>query len=214
MKKKNNNKNKSKILVIVAIAVVVVGIISTVLLLSQENNKGDMSGAGAQQFAQEYTTVSDDNVFTYRNIDEIIRIMQHGTGVVYLGFPECPWCQAYVKHLNEVAKEVGITNIYYFNISDDRANNTDKYQKVIALLDGNLQNDNEGNPRIYVPNVSFHIEGKLIGNDYETSKDTLGHSSPDDYWTVERTDNLKKILKDNMQQIIDAGGECETTCDV
>ena len=44
----------------------------------------------AEKFALEYTKVPDDNVFVYRNIDEIINILEHGTGVVYLGFPECP----------------------------------------------------------------------------------------------------------------------------
>ena len=47
---------------------------------------------------------------------EIIKIMKNGTGVVYLGFPECPWCQSYVKMLNEVAKDVGIEKIYYYNV--------------------------------------------------------------------------------------------------
>ena len=43
--------------------------------------------------------------------------MENGTGVVYLGFPECPWCQAYVKYLNDVIKNsneqnTAIENLY------------------------------------------------------------------------------------------------------
>ena len=49
------------------------------------------------------------------SIISIVKILEHGTGVVYLGFPECPWCQAYVPMLNEVADIEGLEKIYYFN---------------------------------------------------------------------------------------------------
>lgn len=163
------------------------------------------------KFCEEYTSVSEDNVFVYRNIDEIIKIMEKGTGVVYLGFPECPWCQAYVKYLNEVAKEVGIEKIYYFNILEDRKNNTDKYQKIVSLLDGYLQNDAEGNGRVYVPNVSFHINGKVIGNDYETSLDTHELNNPKEYWTEEEVADLKETLTNYMKKVDIALNSC-TEC--
>ena len=67
----------------------------------------------ASKFKEEYSNVSEDNVFVYRTDKEIIEILKHGTGIVYLGFPECPWCQAYVSYLDEVAKETKIEKIYY-----------------------------------------------------------------------------------------------------
>ena len=163
------------------------------------------------KFASEYQSVTEDNVFKYRNIDEIIKIMENGTGVVYLGFPECPWCNAYVKYLNEVAKKEGIDAIYYYNILEDRKNNTEEYQKIVKLLTGNLQYDQEGNERIFVPNVSFHIKGKLIGNDYETSLDTKGLSDPTEYWTEEEVNDLKNTLSKYMQQVYVALNAC-TDC--
>ena len=69
----------------------------------------------AKKFASEYKEVDEKNVFVYKNVDEIIKIMEHGTGIVYLGYPECPWCQAYVPYLNEVAQNIGIEKIYYCN---------------------------------------------------------------------------------------------------
>ncbi len=148
----------------------------------------------SEKFKKEYPEVSDDNIFVYRSAKEIIKIMENGTGIVYLGFPECPWCQSYVKYLDEVATEVGIEKIYYFNIYEDRKNNTDDYKKIVNLLGKNLQYDDEGNLRIYVPNVSFHVNGKVVANDYETSLDTAGFKNPKDYWTSERINNLKLKL--------------------
>ena len=107
----------------------------------------------SMKFSEEYNEVAKDNVFVYRNIDEIINILEKGTGIVYLGFPECPWCQRYVKYLNEVAVDMGVEKIYYYNIHEDRKNNTEKYQKIVSILDSYLQNDEEGNKRIYVPSV-------------------------------------------------------------
>ena len=86
--------------VLAVVAVIVVG----VSLLWRQPAE-EVSSTDAEKFAQEYTEVGTDNVFVYRDMDEIIRILEHGTGVVYLGFPECPWCQRYVKYLNEVAKD-------------------------------------------------------------------------------------------------------------
>lgn len=179
---------------LIALTIIVIGIISFFVI---NNNKV----TDAEKFSEEYIEVTKDNVFVYRDINEIINIMKHGTGIVYLGFPECPWCQTYVKYLNEVAKEEGIEKIYYYNILEDRSNNTAEYQKIVKLLSGNLQYDEEGNERIFVPNVSFHLEGEIVGNDYETSKDTHELDNPEDYWTEEEVKDLKDTLRNYMKQI-------------
>ena len=163
------------------------------------------------KFSKEYSEVSKNNVFEYKTIDEIIKIMENGTGIVYLGFPECKWCQAYVKYLDNAAKEVGIEKIYYFNILEDRKNNTKEYQKIVSILNEFLQYDNEGNKRIYVPNVSFHIDGKVIGVDYETSLDTHNLSDPKEYWTEDEVKDLNDKLTELMTKIYSKQTSC-TDC--
>ena len=197
-------KKSSLIYVLVLILVLV---ISAGLYLFVFNNKE----SDAIRFAKEYDLVDKNNVFVYRSVNEIIEIMEKGTGVVYLGFPECPWCKAYVKYLNEVAKKEGIDKIYYFNILEDRKNNTPEYQKIVSLLSGSLQFNEEGKERIFVPNVSFHVKGKLIGNDYETSLDTKGLKDPNEYWTDEEVANLKDVLSKYMKEIYIALNAC-TDC--
>ena len=157
----------------------------------------------SEKFAKEYTTVTDDNYFVYRNIDEIIKILEHGTGVVYLGFPECPWCQAYVPMLNEVADIEGLEKIYYYNIYEDRKNNTDSYQKIVNIIGDYLQYDDEGNKRIYVPAIIVVSEGKIIGFDDETAYDTKGFEKPEEYWTKEEVSDLKKKLTTMISEVVD-----------
>ena len=157
----------------------------------------------SQKFAKEYTQVTDDNYFVYRNSEEIVKILEHGTGVVYIGFPECPWCQAYVPMLNEVADIEGLEKIYYYNILNDRKDNTEDYKKIVSILDEYLQYDDEGNKRVYVPAVIVVSEGEIIGFDDETSYDTKGLDNPTDYWIDEEISDLKSKLTDILSKVID-----------
>lgn len=164
----------------------------------------------ASKFKEEYSNVSEDNVFVYRTDKEIIDILKHGTGIVYLGFPECPWCQAYVSYLDEVAKETKIEKIYYLNILEIRKNNTREYQEIVSLLDNYLSYDEEGKKRIYVPAVVAVKEGEIIGFDDETSHDTKGYETPEEYWKNEDLDGLKAKLEKMFSETVK--NVCTTDC--
>lgn len=179
----------------------IITLILSVLLLT--SCKGKETISDSKKFASEYTQVQEYNVFTYRSEDEIIKILEHGTGIVYLGFPECPWCQAYVPILNEVADIEGLDKVYYYNILKDRQDNTEVYQKLVSILSDNLRYDEEGNKRIYVPAVISVVEGKITGFDDESSYDTLGFNDPKDYWTEERIKNLKLKLTNMISPVVE-----------
>ena len=190
-------KNKGIIIIMGIIIVALIAVVVFMLVRDNfEDNNDNNEITDAERFAEEYTLVPDDNVFVYSSVDEIIDILENGTGVVYLGFPECQWCEAYVVYLNEVAKERGISEIHYYNIREDRSNNTENYQRIVALLEEYLENDEEGNPRVYVPAVIFMNNGEIVGFDDETSLDTDGAATPSEYWTDERVANLKSRLSD------------------
>ena len=156
-----------------------------------------------EKFAKEYNTVDENNYFVYRDIDEIIKILENGTGVVYLGFPECPWCQAYVPMLNEVADSEGVEKIYYFNTLEDRKSNTEEYKKIVEILHDYLQYDDEGNKRVYVPAVIFVSKGEIVGFDDETSYDTKGFEKPEEYWNEDEVTDLKHKLTENINKVLD-----------
>ena len=70
---------------------------------------------------KEYLNVEilKDNNIQYKTLKEINEIID-GTGVIYFGFPECPWCRNAIPLILEAAKEVGISEIYYCNAKDER----------------------------------------------------------------------------------------------
>ena len=155
----------------------------------------------SELFASEYTQVDEDNVFVYKSAKEIIQILENGTGVVYLGFQECKWCQAYVPYLDEVAKENNIDKIYYYNIREDREKNTADYKKIVELTSDFLLYNDEGEKRVFVPDVYVVLDGEILSHNNETSmitEDIL----PIDYWTDEKLDNLKKTLKEMLRKFV------------
>jgi len=179
-------------LVIIALVIIIVLLI---FIIIKVNDKEENTLTDAQKFSREYTEVEEDNLYVYRSYDEIINILENGTGVILLGFPECPWCQRYAKYLNEVAKELDFDKIYYYNILEDRKNNTEEYQKIVSLISDYLQYDEEGNKRIYVPSIIAIDKGKIVGFDDETAWDTKGFETPDEYWDEEAVTSLKDKLE-------------------
>ena len=176
----------------------VVGVVAFYLLFVDDGVPNvDETNKDNYRFSVEYTKVPMDNVFVYKSETEIIDILENGSGIIYLGFPECPWCQSYVVYLNEVARDNGIENIYYLNIKEMRANNTENYQKIVALIDSLLSVDENGNKRIYVPQVVFVKKGEIIAGDNETSM--ISDGTPSEYWTSENIANLKQKLNNYIQ---------------
>ncbi len=168
-------------------------------------------------FSEEYTGVEEENAFVYADQTAILNMLEHGSGIVLFGFPECPFCQAYVPMLNEAAMEQGATVLYY-NILDDRTENTEFYQQVVAILGDNLDYDSDGNPRIYVPEAVFVVKGEIIGYDNESSLLSSDDISPEDYWTEEKVTALMDKFGSLIEQVMAAREEtdsqgCDTSCD-
>ena len=69
---------EKKLFIIGAILVVLGLILSYFFLIKKDDNKE----SGAEKFKSEYTNVTSDNPFVYRNVDQIINILEKGTGVV------------------------------------------------------------------------------------------------------------------------------------
>ena len=155
----------------------------------------------AEKFALEYPLVSSNNIFVYRTAEQTAQILERGTGVVFIGFKECSWCQLYIVFLHEAALELGISRIFYCDIREDRLNNTKSYQQIISILDGLLQYDDEGRSRVYVPDVTVVDNGSIIGRDFETSKYTLGYESAEEYWNEDRVNALKTRLRSSMSEL-------------
>lgn len=160
--------------------------------------------------ASEYG-ITEDKVYVYRTLEEINKIHKNGTGLVYLGFPKCPWCRGYVPIINEVAKEQGLDKIYYFNIMKDREDNSKLYQKTVELLGDNLRYNNEGNRRIYAPLLIAVKNGKVVMFDDTRYWNNKEYDSAEEFWNNEDLTSMKEKLVKMINEVKEKG-YCEVDC--
>ena len=64
-----------------------------------------------------------------------------------------------------------------------------------------LDYDEEGRKRIFVPNITFVKEGKIIFNDNETS--LISEGTPSEYWTEEKKKLFNEKLRKNINELLD-----------
>lgn len=126
-------------------------------------------------------SIDEDNGMIYASFDQIYEILTEGTGVIYFGYPECPWCRNAAPMLIQAASNKGLNDIYYFNAReirdtkslDENGNivtekeGTEEYYKLIEVLSdylGVYEGLNDDNiKRLYFPTVVFVLRGEIVG---------------------------------------------------
>lgn len=146
--------------------------------------------------SHQYKELNKDNLYQVMNEKEAVKFLKEGSGIIYFSFPECPWCQAYIEKLNNIAKEINADKIYYVNILNSRKENTKEYQELVEILKKELPNDDKGNKRIFVPMTVVTHKGKVIWSTNETSMITKEENKdPKTYWTEDKLKELKKNIE-------------------
>ena len=56
--------------------------------------------------------ISENNPMIYATDEEVITMLESGTGIIYFGFPDCPWCRAALPVLLEAAEEELMTKVF------------------------------------------------------------------------------------------------------
>lgn len=228
-------KKKTKILILILIIVLFGGLLTYFILNNKENKKYKITD-DSLKFKEDYEKVNNQKVtdelsyselnlpsynpMKYSSYEEIFKLLTDGTGVIYFGFPECPWCRNIVPVLIDSALESNIDTIYYLNIREDRdtkklnkkgkvvteKEGTKDYQKLLELLKDNLREyeglNNKNIKRIYVPLVVFVKEGKVIGTmESLTSFQERVNGNGFMQMTKEEKQELSNIYKEYFQKL-------------
>ena len=89
-----------------------------------------------------YRTLSipKKNPFVYVDGEEAKTLLTSESGIMFMGFPECPWCRTLLPALIAAVQESGYKGkVYYYNGLEDR--------DVLRLdEDGNIVTEDEGQP--------------------------------------------------------------------
>ena len=83
--------------------------------------------------------ISENNPIKYSNYDELLDIIKNKTGVIYLGFPECPWCRSALPILLDVVKD---NDIKFVTVTDAKVTNDLSFAKIyFTVLDENRKKE-------------------------------------------------------------------------
>ena len=189
---------------------------------SSYNVETSKASVSLQEF---YPDMPQENNFTIIDKEDLKPFIEHGTGILFLGFPECPWCQVYLPMAQEILSENGAMAKYY-NIYTDKKEDRPFYDEIAALIaerndtEGDyVFYDNDGKQVIYMPLMLFIDEGEIVAFDNETCMEDSSVISPEEYWTQEKIDAFKKRLRAYVEDIFeemednDAKG-CDKGCEV
>ena len=220
-----------KNVIILSIIVVIALVIAILFFLL--NNKGMSDG---ERFKQEYEELNDshlevnidsDNMIKYIGLEEAIDIIKNDTGVIYFGYPSCPWCRNAVPVLLDAASSTSLDTIYYVNaynirdvkeIDDDgnivTTNEGDRlYDDLLEVLDDILDpytiiDDNGevidlGEKRLYVPMVLFVKDGEVVSYHLSTVD---SQEDPSISLNDSQRDELYNIYLDGINNVV--GGVC------
>jgi thiol-disulfide isomerase/thioredoxin len=160
--------------------------------------------------ADEYSDLNTDNVFVVTDADGIFKFIENGTGVLFLGYKECPACQEYVPMLDEIAKDHKISKIVYYDVRKSRLEDNENYQKLLDMLDkkGNFpEYNNDGEKRIFVPFLVTLDHGTVLFSDNETSHLNPEETSLEEYWTEH-----KAGWEQNVSQALSVAREAMANC--
>lgn len=203
-------KKKTTISIVAAVVIVVLGGLVTWVLISQNRATDQQQTAkstNSQSFVSEYPKVGADNRFVYATTDQVLEVFESGSGLVFLGFPECPWCQQLAPIVDESARLEGLEKIYYLNILESRQNNDQVYQKLVDRLKDYLAVDDDGNPRITVPDVTALRDGQIVGRFKQESADS--QVTPETYWTDERRERAVVQLREMISKTANETGDSQ-----
>ena len=143
----------------------------------------------------------DGHVFIETTYSDVLKMIESKrTAVIYIGRPTCPWCQDAVPVLNEIAKEYDMDIHYVFTRSDYNQSDAGQQAKdeLILYMHDYLNENDEGEKALFVPDVLFIKNGEIAGNHINTVE---GYQPSEREMNDEEIEQLKSIYRSYFERI-------------
>lgn len=251
-------EKKNKILFVILVALVFIGIGSSIYYFGfrekkEPEQKVIMITEDEIKFKNEYESLNDtiregtgvlnpsikvitDNNVEYLSDEETVKFLEKGTGLIYMGFKECPWCRNAVPVLLKATTNASLEKIFYLDVTDIKSTiildaknkpktikkGTESYYKILGLLDEYLDDYNlitdkgkkisTGEKRIFSPTVITVKDGVVVGFHVGTVD---GHNKGEDgflpYLNEKQEEQLYGIYEGMISKISEFN--CNGGCD-
>lgn len=189
--------------VIVIIAGLFVGALA-VYSLSSNNQESDTNAAAESTseplaMHEQYENLPEDNRFSQEPYEQIMDRFESGTGIIFLGFKECPWCQKMTPILNEAA-EAEDADIHYLDIRQLHEENELAYEQLVTYLRPYIEKEGSTQLRITTPDISFVKDGEIMWR-YEMDAVPDEERTPNAYWTAERKEQAIQTFREQIKHM-------------
>ena len=168
-------KNKWQMIIYCILFIILIGAFIYLGTLDYDESLPDN-----EQFAEDFSLVSEDNVFKYVNATDALMVANGTKGIVLFG-TQNEWVNYYANIVNKVAKEVGIDTIYYYDFVSNRQDNNGTYETIVERLSDYVTYNDYGTPEIYAPSLLVVSGDEVLLFDTETSF-VRGDIAPSEYW--------------------------------
>lgn len=168
-------KNKWQMIIYCILFIILIGAFIYLGTLDYDESLPDN-----EQFAEDFSLVSEDNVFKYVNATDALMVANGTKGIVLFG-TQNEWVNYYANIVNKVAKEVGIDTIYYYDFVSNRQDNNGTYEAIVESLSDYVTYNDYGTPEIYAPSLLVVSGDEMLLFDTETSF-VRGDIAPSEYW--------------------------------
>ena len=168
-------KNKWQMIIYCILFIILIGAFIYLGTLDYDESLPDN-----EQFAEDFSLVSEDNVFKYVNATDALMVANGTKGIVLFG-TQNEWVNYYANIVNKVAKEVGIDTIYYYDFVSNRQDNNGTYEAIVESLSDYVTYNDYGTPEIYAPSLLVVSGDEVLLFDTETSF-VRGDIAPSEYW--------------------------------
>ena len=168
-------KNKWQMIIYCILFIILIGAFIYLGTLDYDESLPDN-----EQFAEDFSLVSEDNVFKYVNATDALMVANGTKGIVLFG-TQNEWVNYYANIVNKVAKEVGIDTIYYYDFVSNRQDNNGTYETIVERLSDYVTYNDYGTPEIYAPSLLVVSGDEVLLFDTETAF-VRGDIAPSEYW--------------------------------
>lgn len=163
--------------------------------------------------------------------EETVSLLENGTGIIYFGFPDCPWCRSMLPVLLKTLSNMSIDKLYYLNVKNMRdtlslgeknkvevkEEGTKGYYKILELLDDVLEpyylTSEDGKKidtkekRLYAPTVVAVKDGKIV--DIHVGTVDSQASGYDDL-SIEQQEELSNRFMELVRKVYNV--DCDEAC--
>lgn len=196
-KKKKFFKSKTQMIIYIIIFCIFIALFIYFGSFEETANKVSDS----DKFINEYKEITTDNVFVYLNAQDTLNYIKNDNVLILFGYKNNSYVGYYANILNEVAKEVGIKKIYYYDMTEDRKYKNGSYESIVNYLKDYVITLDDSSQNIYAPTFLVKRAGVIRLFDDEDAF-VHGYNSAEEYFDNYRT-NLKKItLKKALEDFI------------